>query len=409
MEQKQLNIGIIVVGYNRVDSIRRLLNRLNDCDYPHDRVPLVVSLDNCGKPDVYDYAAAFAWKHGPIKVLLQPERMGCKNHVLKCGSYIARYGWDAAIVLEDDVYPAAAFYQYALQATAKYQDDDRIAGISLFSMPQNQTVQLPFTPALSEYDAYFMQLAQSCGQVWMKRQWQAFADWYASHSAVFTECPGVPRNVCRWPVTSWLKYHIRYCVENDKYFIYPYQSLTANFADVGQHTGVASNTLQAQLQQRAREAYLFPDLDDAPVVYDAWHENRGLADALGLAPESVCIDVFGGKNNPEKKRYWLTTLVRPYHVVRAFALSLFPMDMNVLCGMEGDQIFLYDTAEAAEAPPQRDRDLQMWGYYNRFMFPDEMIWKLSKPIGKRVWKARWQRLLHPAELFRFLRNRIQKK
>lgn len=409
MEQIDLTIGIIAIGYNRPNSIGRLLDRLNACDYPHERVPLIVSLDNCGKPDTYDRASSFHWKHGTMEVLLQPERLGLKKHILKCGSYIAQYGWDAAIVLEDDVYPSAAFYLYSLQAVQKYQHDDRIAGISLFAMPQNQTVRLPFAPALSEYDAYFMQLAQSCGQVWMKPQWQAFADWYAGHSEPFKQCPGVPRNVCRWPETSWLKYHIRYCVEMDKYFVYPYQSLTTNFSDVGQHTGIASNTLQTHLQQKARTAYLFPDLDSAPVVYDVWHENLRIPEALGIAPEELCVDIFGGKWNSEKKRYWLTTCVRPWKVIRSFALSLYPMDMNVLCGLEGNQIFLYDTTEAAEAPPSRDRDLQMWSYYNRILYPDEMIRKLSKPIGRKIWKSRWKSLKHPIRYIKYLLHRKRKK
>lgn len=405
MEQPTLTIGVIVIGYNRPDSIGRLLHRLNACDYPHDRVPLIVSLDNCGKPDTYERAAAFSWNHGTFQVILQPERMGCKNHVLKCGSYLEQYGWDAAVVLEDDVYPSAAFYQYALQAVEKYRDDDRIAGISLYAMPQNQTARLPFAPALSEYDAYFMQLAQSCGQVWMRRQWKAFADWYAEHSEAFRKCRGVPGNVCRWPESSWLKYHIRYCVETDKYFVYPYQSLTTNFSDVGQHTGTPSNILQTHLQQKARAVYLFPDLDSAPVLYDVWHENLRIPEALGLNLEEVCVDIFGEKWDYEKKRYWLTTRVRPWKVVRSYALTLFPMDMNVLCDLEGDQIFLYDITESAEAPPARDRDLQMWGYYNRILFPDEIIWKLSKPIGKRIRKKRWQRLLHPVKALKFLKRK----
>ncbi len=408
MEENNLTIGIIAIGYSRPKSIRRLLDRLNACSYPHDRVPLVVSLDNCGRPDVFDCASAFEWKHGTVEVLLQPKRLGLKNHILKCGSYIEQYGWDAAIVLEDDVYPSEAFYQYALQAVAKYRDDDRIAGIALYAMPQNQTVRLPFAPALSEYDAYFMQLAQSCGQVWMKRQWKAFADWYAAHSEPFRKCPGVPRNVSRWPETSWLKYHIRYCVETNKFFVYPYQSLTTNCSDMGQNTGAASNTLQTHLQQKPRASYLFPDLDDALVIYDVWHENLRLPETLGISPDEVCIDIFGAKWDYEKKRYWLTTRIRPWKVVRSFALSLYPMDMNVLCGLEGDQIFLYDITQPAEAPAARDRDLQMWSYYNRILFPDEMVWKLSKTIRKRIWKARWKRLLHPIKALRRLRRRKRK-
>ncbi|MEE3454500.1 MAG: hypothetical protein VZQ29_02635 [Succiniclasticum sp.] len=401
-------IGIVVVGYNRTASILRLLHRLDACDYPSAPVPLVVSLDNCGKPDVYDAASAFHWPRGPYQVIMQPERLGCKKHVLRCGGYMEQFGWDAAIVLEDDVYPSAAFYRYAQQAVARYQDDDRIAGISLYSMPQNQTVRLPFTPVLSEYDAYFMQLAQSCGQVWMKRQWRAFRDWFAENDGPFPNRPGIPANVTRWPESSWLKHHIRYCIEENKYFVYPYESLTTNFSDVGQHTGIASNTLQVRLQQQAKQAYSFPALDGAPVVYDAWHENRRLAEVLGLAPETLSVDIFGGKGNPEGKRYWLTTVPKPYQVLRSFALSLFPMDMNVLCGLEGKQIFLYDTAISVQAPPPRDWELQMWGYYNRILYPDDMIWKLSKPIGRRIRRNRWKRLTHPFKFMNMLRNRLRK-
>ena len=83
MEQIELTIGIIAIGYNRPNSIGRLLDRLNACDFPHDRVPLIVSLDNCGKPDTYDRASSFHWKHGTMEVLLQPERLGLKKHILK--------------------------------------------------------------------------------------------------------------------------------------------------------------------------------------------------------------------------------------------------------------------------------------------------------------------------------------
>ncbi len=392
---EEIIIGIIVVGYNRTDSIDRLLSRLNACDYPHDRVPLVVSLDNCGKTDVFDCASDFSWAHGSMEVILQPERMGCKNHILFCGNYMERFGWDAAIVLEDDVYPSSAFYRYSLQAVEKYQDDDRIAGISLYSMPQNQTVRLPFAPVLSEYDAYFMQLAQSCGQVWMRRQWQQFADWYALNSEPFRKCPGVPANVCRWPETSWLKYHIRYCVETNKYFSYPYQALTTNFSDVGEHTGKRSRVLQTHLQHRAKNDYRFPDLDTAPVIYDAWHENLKLAEHLGLDPDQLCVDIQGGKKSRRDRRYWLTTLQKPYFVERSFALELYPMDMNVLCDLPGSEIFLYDTTKQDEPPEHTDRDLQMWSYFNRILYPDEMVWKLSKPIGKKVWRSRRKKLLHP--------------
>lgn len=406
MDEQSPVIGIITVGYNRVDSISRLLNRLNDCDYPHGDVPLVISLDNCGKTDVLDFAEAYRWRHGKKTVIHQPQRLGLKRHILKCGSYIEAYGWDAAIVLEDDVYTAACFYEYARQAVIAYRDDDRIAGISLYALTQNQTVQYPFSPALSQYDAYFMQYAQSLGQVWMRRQWKAFVSWYSENSETFTECGGVPFNVCRWPETSWLKYHIRYCVENDKYFVYPYNSLTTNFGDVGSHTTRRNSFLQTALQQKAKAAYNFPRFGCCDVNYDAWCENTGLV-FDGIDPSQVCIDIYGGKRNYQKRRYWLTSLPKPYRIVKSFGMELLPPEMNVLCNLPGDAIFLYDTAEADTPPEVPDRDVFMWGYYNRLMYPDPAIRKLADGINKEIRRERRKLLRNPKELFKKIASRLR--
>lgn len=41
-------LGIVVVGYNRLENLQRILNRLNDCNYEDDNLLLIVSLDNSG-------------------------------------------------------------------------------------------------------------------------------------------------------------------------------------------------------------------------------------------------------------------------------------------------------------------------------------------------------------------------
>ena len=406
MSENTLKIGIVVIGYNRVDCISRLLDRLNVCDYPSGDIPLVISLDNCGKDDVLNYAMKYDWLHGEKTVIHQPERLGLKKHVLKCGSYIEQFDWDAAIVLEDDVYTAAPFYKYAQQAVEFYKDDDRIAGIALYSLTQNQTVRYPFSAELSEHDAYFIQLAQSLGQVWMRRQWKAFADWYEENNETFTECENVPFNVCRWPETSWLKYHIRYCVEENKYFVYPYQSLTTNFGDVGSNNkGKKLLSLQTPLQQTAKTQYNFPVLGESGVMYDAWCENLAVAENLDV--EDVCVDIYGAKKNYEGNRYWLTTLPKPYKIVKSFGMELRPVDMNVLCGLPGDEIFLYDTKEEAPAPEVTDRDINMFNYYNNMLYPDEAIKKLAKPMFDNIHRSRIKLLGHPAKLCREIIDRLK--
>lgn len=407
MTQTTPKIGIIVIGYNRMDCISRMLNRLNDCDYPEDAIPLVISLDNCGKDDVRNYAESFRWLHGGKTVIHQPERLGLRKHILKCGSYIETFDWDAAIVLEDDGYPAAPFYRYALQAVACYKDDDRIAGISLFTMTQNRSVQLPFFPAYTEYDAFFMQLAQSLGQVWMRRQWKQFIDWYETHNETFREHPSIPENIAHWPDTSWLKYHIRYCVEENKYFVYPYQSLTTNFDDAGTHTGIKSMTMQTPLQQFAKEKYSFPTLGKGGYIYNVWCENIGIRDLLPEYADELCIDLYGARKTSGGKRYWLTSLSKPYRIIRSFGLELRPIDMNVLCGLKGESLFLYDTEAEGAAPVLPDRDIAVWSYYNTMVYPDDAIRKLSIPIRKKIRRARFGLLLHPAKLVRKLIGKLK--
>ena len=54
--------------------------------------------------------------------------------------------YDALIVLEDDITVSPYYYQYACQTIAQYQDDERIAGISLYNFPVDYQNGLPFTP-----------------------------------------------------------------------------------------------------------------------------------------------------------------------------------------------------------------------------------------------------------------------
>lgn len=406
MDQIRPKVGIVVIGYNRTDSLSRLLKRLNTCDYLDDNVPLVISIDNCGNNRVFDIANQFLWKHGEKRVILYPKRMGLRKHVLKCGTYMTEFEWDAEIVLEDDVYPAEAFYNYSVQAVEKYQNDDRIAGIALFGLPRNQAANLPFMASLSKYDAFFVQLAQSCGQVWMRKQWKDFIDWYDNRSDPFVPCNEVPFNVRRWPETSWLKYHICYCVEKKKWFSYPYHSLTTNFSEIGSNTSAKSNILQTHLQNEAKPKYDFPDFTNDAVFYDAWCENLGLSKKLGIELTDLCIDLYGAKKNYQGKRYWLTTLSAPYKIIRSFGLNLMPMDMNVLCDLSGKQVFLYDTMISAKAPRIDDRDLQMWGFFNRIPYPDEMIWKLSRPMAKRIWMSRFKLVTHPGKLAKKIWSKI---
>ena len=233
-----MNIAITVIAYNRVESLARLLASLLRAHYDANSVPLFISVDKSNTDAVAQYADAFVWPHGVKKVVKQVTNLGLRKHVLSQGALLSNY--DALVVLEDDLVVAPYFWNFTQQTVRKYANDDRVAGISLYSFAVNNQTRHPFLPMRDGHDVYFMNCAMSWGQVWLKRQWQAFEKWYAQHLE-FPDLPHLPQSICSWDERSWLKYHTRYCIENNKYFVYPYTSYTTNFADVGIHSDTLSN------------------------------------------------------------------------------------------------------------------------------------------------------------------------
>ena len=152
--------------------------------------------------------------------------------------------------MEDDLTVSPNFYTYATLTVEKYFNDSNIAGISLFNFGLNYQTGNLFLPIKDENDVYFMNCAQSWGEIWMKKQWLAFYEWYNSHRDFPTESDILPRKICQWKESSWLKYHTRYCIENNLFFVYPYTSYTTNNGDAGTHNRKATyiNINQERLQ-----------------------------------------------------------------------------------------------------------------------------------------------------------------
>ena len=78
-------IAIVVVGYNRIGSMTRLLNSIENANYIHGDIPLVISIDCSGDQELYDYVYKFEWGHGNKYVNIQQERLGLKKHILQYG------------------------------------------------------------------------------------------------------------------------------------------------------------------------------------------------------------------------------------------------------------------------------------------------------------------------------------
>lgn len=336
-------IAVVAIGYNRIPSMERLIDALNKADYGDDQITLYISIDNSGNDEMENCAKKLTWNHGEKIIITHPSRLGLRNHILACGDLLKDY--DALVVFEDDIVPASSFYQYAKEAVNFYYEDNNIAGISLYSHLLNEQVDLPFLPSKTKFDAYFLQIAQSWGQVWLKRQWFEFKKWYEKNSGVFQRDPNIPSFVGGWPNTSWLKYHIKYCIDNNKYFVYPYIAFSTCFSDVGVHTRFKESRLQVPLQEGSVHHLKFPKFGDPEAAYyDAFFERKLLAEYLGVPNEELLVDIYGHHTSYGENRYILTTKGLKFKIIKSFALEYRPHELNIIYNNEGDEIFLYDTS-----------------------------------------------------------------
>ena len=371
------NIAICAVCYNRKDSLKRLLDSL-DRAYYDVPVTLIISVDKSDTTEVEAFADSFVWRHGEKRVARHEENLGLRRHILSIGDYLHEF--DAIVVLEDDIFVAPSFYYFAQECVEKYCDDMDIAGISLYRYPYCLNCMLPFIPMPTDSDVFLMKSAVSWGQVWMREQWFRFKEWYDTHHEEFGVLPHLSVSVCEWPKSSWLKYHIRYCIEQDKSFVVPYTSLTTCFGEPGTHAVKKQTHTQAPMMQGEKKHFVL----NPTVTYDGFFEAESLYAHLGMTKEQLCIDLYGTKGNRMGCRYWLTREQQPFKVLRSYALEFKPWELNVLNELEGHEIFLYDTIEEAKRPhfPDNDKNAKYYLYSTALDIPTILQKKVIKALVK---------------------------
>ncbi|WP_093395351.1 glycosyltransferase family protein [Halopseudomonas xinjiangensis] len=353
---------IIVVGYNRPDSLRRLLGSLIKGHYPPGNVRLVISLDASNTPEPRKVAEAFDWPFGEKRIVAGDERKGLRKHVLSCGDLTEEYG--DVIVLEDDLYVSPYFYEYATRALAYYADAEDVAGVSLYSLNFCQTANLPFIPVDNgNSDVYFLQLAASWGQAWSAKHWRGFRQWLAANGTDISNIRNIPPDVRAWPESSWLKLYNAYIIDQNKFFVYPYCALSTNFGDPGQHFTMASSRFQVAVQQQSKE-HRFTSLEDSLAVYDAYCEllPRSIKRRNPkLANHEFVVNLYGHKQPPAGLQLTRTS----QRGVLNFEFSMKPMELSVLNDIEGQGIALIDTSELdtqAQNSAQTEYDLYRFFY-----------------------------------------------
>lgn len=334
------SFAIVLICYNRIDGLKRLVSSLEKVDFDgREDIELIFSVDNSGTSIVTEFAEQYDWPFGHKTVRTFPERQGLKKHILQCGDYTEMY--DVVVVLEDDIFVSDSMYHYASQASDFYWDDDKIAGISLYSFQKNWLKWLiRFEPQKSIYDTFFLKVAQSWGQVWTRNKWPQFKAWYLEHE-IFEKSDKIPDALNQWPESSWLKYHTRYCIETGRYFVYPYVSLSTNYSDAGEHSHFTVTDHQVELQYGKKD-YFLPPFSNESVIYDEFMERENLGKYLNVPDSELTVDIWGNKPKKYYTKYTLTVDTLPCKILRSFSLALRPAELNIITNNIGPDIKLYD-------------------------------------------------------------------
>lgn len=100
---------------------------------------------------------------------------------------------------------------------------------------------------------------------------------------------------------------ICYCIKKDKYFIYPYKSLSTCFADAGEHWKIPDTHLQVPILTDRQRNFRFPEFNASDcAVYDAYFERKWInGNISGVSAADISVNLFGYKEDNEKKKYIL--------------------------------------------------------------------------------------------------------
>lgn len=345
------NIAIVVIAFNRIKSLERLLNSLNNLKIKEkEKITLYISIDRSKNisnenKEVFEYAKKFVWNYGEKIVNYREKNMGLRNHILECGNLTNLF--ENIIVLEDDVVVSPLMFTYASQVIDFYKNDMNIAGFSLYNFPRNQLNSLPFYPINNGSDVYFMQYACSWGQIWTKTRWNLFYEWYLKNKDVdFSEDERIPKNIRKWGENSWLKFHTIYTILNKKFFVYPQIGLTTNFTDIGTHNKRPLISYQCNTYSTYAKdiKFRFIAMNEANNIYDAFFENMNINKILDCN-DGIISDFYGEKNLTVIKHssnFALSTKKYNYKIIKEYSLQMYPYEMNIINDIHGKDVFLYD-------------------------------------------------------------------
>lgn len=388
-------IAIIVIAYNRPMSLKRLLDSICNAQYS-EQFHLVVSIDKSDiQEELIEIVRLCAWDKNFLTIIKHDKRLNLKKHVLFCGDFV--YKFESIVMLEDDIIVSKYFPEYVIQTLDLYGQEKEIAGISLYSPSVNVETNRPFIPFNNGKGVFLMQFPQSWGQCWNKRMWNDFKEWLQLQNDDIFNSLDIPENVKKWGKQSWLKYQVAYCVLMNKFYLYPYESLSSNCSEAGSHNSFSFNS-SYQVPLRSYSINLKKYNIREMVRYDAFFENLSIISTLSFLNEissKICIDLYGYKKNYKSYDILVTTNQLNIEPIKKIQLTYRPHELNLLYPIHGEGINIYDLSSISNYKvcnliknklPLLNYDLKDYKAKDTLVFSVILMWKYLKSIVSHKFK-----------------------
>ncbi|WP_299778162.1 glycosyltransferase family A protein [uncultured Formosa sp.] len=342
------NIAIVIPTFNRKISFQRLLHSIDNAFFSKNRkVDLIISIDYSQDNSCSIIAEEFNWEFGEKKIIKHEFNLGLKKHILFCGDLVKDY--DAIIMLEDDLWVSPNFYNYATQSYEFFKDDPGIGQISLYAYQYDENSFSKFFPIINGKDNYFMQIPSSWGQLWTKSQWERFRKSFDQGELDIMEDDLLPNKVIyKWSSASWKKHFYKYLVQNNLYVVYPYYSLTTNFADAGTNFSDSVSFYQTHLNSNLNK-FDFCVLDEKSIIYDYNFELcfNSVKHFVNFDSDitSVELDLNGQKDLSKVQAEYLISTKKCNKPIKSFGSYLLPQELNIFYNTKGEFYVLAKTSD----------------------------------------------------------------
>lgn len=369
--------AIVVATYNRPEALLRLLKSIAKADYQgYKNIPLVISVDGGGNPQCTRIAEEFEWQYGEKRVITHSENIGLKAHILSCGDLTEQYG--AIIMLEEDVYVSPYFYDYSVQTTSFYQDEKKIAGVSLYLYRFNEYADIAFfMPISNGADVFFMQIPSSLGQCWTHKQWSQFKIWLNENSAKEITTL-LPYSVRQWDrKNSWKLFFYAYMVECDKFFVYPYTAYSVCMGDEGEHLTQKMNVMQNVLALLPQK-YIFIPFSKNSVVYDAYMEllpnflwKFGFHDK-----ENFCVNIYGNKLDVTQE--YMLSMLPCTSPIEEYGVDFIPLENNVILRNAGQGLSFGKTINFIKQEFSQKNERLAFAFHSRMLVFAKYVGRIER-------------------------------